>query len=103
MRVAAVGDRGFTALWRLVGAEALEANSDDDVRMILERVFRSGEYSALIIPERLLDHVNEVRSRLQVEDQIEPVMIFVPEPGLGKRAEDLRRRISLAIGVEVHV
>ena len=103
MRVVAIGNRSFTVLWRLVGAEALEANSDDEVRRILERVFRSGEYSALIIPERFLDHVNEVRSELHLEEQIEPVVIFVPEPGLGRRAEDLRRRISLAMGVEVHV
>jgi len=103
MRVVAIGNRSFTVLWRLVGAEALEANSDDEVRRILERVFRSGEYSALIIPERFLDHVNEVRSELHLEEQIEPVVVFVPEPGLGKRAEDLRRKISLAMGVEVHV
>jgi len=103
MRVVAIGNRSFTALWRLVGAEALETNSDDEVRRILERVFRSGEYSALIIPERFLDHVNEVRSELHLEEQIEPVVVFVPEPGLGKRAEDLRRKISLAMGVEVHV
>lgn len=103
MRVAAIGDRSFTALWRLVGAEAFEANSDEEVKGILERVLRSGEYSALIIPERLLDRVNEVRSELHLEEQIEPVVVFVPEPGLGKRAEDLRRRISLAMGVEVHV
>jgi len=103
MRIVAIGDRSFTALWRLVGAEALEANSDDEVQRILERVFRSGEYSALIIPERFLNYVNEVRSELHLEDQIEPVVVFVPEPGLGRRAEDLRRRISLAMGVEVHV
>jgi vacuolar-type H+-ATPase subunit F/Vma7 len=103
MRMVAIGDRSFTALWRLVGVEALEANSDDGVRRILEKIFRSGEYSALILPERFLDRVNEVRSELHAEEQIEPVVIFVPEPGLGRRAEDLRRRISLAMGVEVHV
>ena len=103
MRIVAIGDGSFTALWRLVGAEALEANSDDEVQRILERVFRSGEYSALIIPERFLNYVNEVRSELHLEEQIEPVVVFVPEPGLGRRAEDLRRRISLAMGVEVHV
>ncbi|MCF3652775.1 MAG: hypothetical protein L2C94_001150 [Aigarchaeota archaeon] len=103
MRIVAIGDRGFTALWRLVGAEALEANSGDEIQRILERVFRSGEYSVLIIPERFLNYVNEVRSELHLEEQIEPVVVFVPEPGLGRRAEDLRRRISLAMGVEVHV
>ena len=103
MRIVAIGDRGFTALWRLVGAEALEANSGDEIQRTLERVFRSGEYSVLIIPERFLNYVNEVRSELHLEEQIEPVVVFVPEPGLGRRAEDLRRRISLAMGVEVHV
>jgi vacuolar-type H+-ATPase subunit F/Vma7 len=103
MKMAAIGDRSFAALWRLIGVEALEANSDDEVRRSLEKVFRSGEYSALILPERFLDHVNDVRSELHVEEQIEPVVIFIPEPGLGKRAADLRRRISLAMGIEVHV
>ncbi len=103
MRIAAIGDRSFAALWMLIGAEALEASSEEEVRRALERVFRSREYSALIVPERFLDNVNEVRSELHMEEQIEPVIIFVPELGLGKRAEDLRRRISLAMGVEIRV
>ncbi|MEM3897211.1 MAG: V-type ATP synthase subunit F [Nitrososphaerota archaeon] len=103
MRVAAIGDKSFTALWRLIGAEAIEAGSDDEVREHLAKAFKSREYSALIISEGLLDHVNEVRAELHAEEQIEPVIIFVPEPGLGRRAEDLRRKISLAIGIEAQL
>lgn len=103
MRVAAIGDRSFTALWRLIGAEAFEADSDDEIRENLAKVFRSREYSTLIIPERFLDRVNNVRSELHAEEQVEPVIIFIPEPGLGKRAEDLRRRINLAIGIEARL
>lgn len=103
MKVAAVGDGSFTALWRLIGAEALEANSDEEIRKNLVKIFKSKEYSILIISERFLDHVGEVKSELHAEEQIEPVIIFVPEPGLGRRAEDLKRRISLAIGIETHL
>lgn len=103
MRVAAIGDKSFTALWRLVGADALEASSAEDARRALEAALRSREYSAIIVPERMLDQVNEVRAALRVEEQVEPMIVVVPERGLGKRAEDLRRRISLAMGVEIRL
>jgi len=103
MKVAAIGDKNFTLAWKLVGAEAFEVKSDEEFSKIFRNVLRSGGYSATIIPERFLDAANKVRSELQVEEKIEPMLAVVPERGLGKRIEDLKKRINLAIGVEVQI
>ena len=102
MKVAAVGDRSFTLIWRLIGAEPIEVESEKDFLRAFGSALRSGEYSAVLIPERFLDLANRVKSELQPE-KVEPMLVVVPERGLGKRAEDLRRRISLAMGVEVQI
>lgn len=102
MKVAAIGDRGFTLIWRLVGVEPLEAESEKDFVRTFGSALRSREYSAILIPEKFLDLANEVRSKLQLE-RVEPILVVIPERGLGKRAGDLRRRISLAMGVEVQI
>lgn len=102
MKVAAIGDRGFILIWRLVGAEPLEAGSEKDFMRTFGSALRSGEYSAILIPERFLDLANKVRSELQLE-RIEPMIVVIPERGLGRRAEDLKRRIGLAMGVEVQI
>ena len=103
MRAAAIGDRSFTLLWRLIGAEALEVKSEEEFLKVFRKVLRSERFSAVILPERFLDLANKVRSELQMEEKVEPLLVFVPERGLDKRAEDLRRRISLAMGIEVQV
>ena len=102
MKVAVVGDRSFTLIWRLIGAEPIEVESEKDFLRAFGSALRSGEYSAVLIPERFLDLANRVKSELQPE-RVEPMLVVVPERGLGKRAEDLRRRISLAMGVEVQI
>ncbi len=103
MKAAAIGDRSFTLLWRLIGAEALEVKSEEEFLKVFRKVLRSERFSAVILPERFLDLANKVRSELQMEEKVEPLLVFVPERGLDKRAEDLRRRISLAMGIEVQV
>lgn len=102
MKVAAIGDRSFTLIWRLIGVEPIEVESEKDFLRAFGSALRSGEYSAVLIPERFLDLANRVKSELQPE-RVEPMLVVVPERGLGKRAEDLRRRISLAMGVEVQI
>ena len=102
MKVAAIGDRSFTLIWRLIGAEPIEVESEKDFLRTFGSVLRSGEYSVILIPEKFLDSANKVKSELQLE-RVEPMLVVVPERGLGKRTEDLKRRISLAMGVEVQI
>ena len=101
MKIAAIGDDIFTALWKLVGADGYPIKSEEDFPKVFEELLKSGGYSAIIVPERFADKVSELAETSSLLEKVEPVVIFVPERGLRKRVEDLRRKISMAMGVEI--
>jgi len=101
MKIAAIGDDIFVALWKLVGADGYSIKSEEDFPKIFEEVLKSGGYSAIIVPERFADKVSELVETYSLLEKVEPIIIFVPERGLRKRFEDIRRKISMAMGVEI--
>lgn len=98
MRVAAIGDRFFTSLWRMAGAEKFEAETDNEVLSILTRLIKEGGYSVILLPEKYVDLTRELREKLIREGKIEPIFAFIPEHGSEKRMEELRRKIGIAVG-----
>jgi len=100
MKIAAIGDDIFISLWRLVGADGYPIKSDEEFSKAFENLLKGGEYSAIIVPERFVDRVNQLVESSSLE-KVEPIVVFVPERGLRKRIEDLRRKISMAMGVEI--
>ena len=101
MRAAAVGDRVFISTWGLIGVEGFEARSEEEFSSILTKLINKGEYSLIFVPESLLDLTENVRRGLAREESVEPIFVFVPEKRSQKRLNDLRKRISLAIGVSL--
>jgi len=74
--------------------------SDDQFLEVFERLLREGGYSAIIVPERFVDRVRRAMESSPPE-RVEPIIIFVPGRGSRDRVEDLRRKISTALGVEI--
>ena len=103
MRAAAIGDKVFTSAWRLVGVDGFEVQSEDEFSSTLAGLIKKGEYSVIIVPERFLKLTEGARKELQREERIEPVFVFIPEKGSRRRLEELRKKISLAIGVSLGI
>jgi len=105
MRVAALGDDVFVSVWKLIGADGyvIDPRSESDLREKLGSLLKSGEYSAIILPEKLLDRVSGLIEGRAAGERLRPLLVFVPEPGSRKRIEDLRRKISTALGVEIEI
>lgn len=90
----------------MAGAEGFEAEDQANVAQLiglLRKLVQSGQYAVLILPERFVEPTQELRSRLMREGKITPVFEFVPDyTGVkGKKAEELRRSINLAVGAEL--
>ena len=100
MKLAAIGDDVFAALWRLIGVDGYVVKSEEDFSKTFERLLKSGEYSALMVPESFLDLASGILEAA-VREGVKPLLVVVPERGLRQRIEDLRRKISMAVGVEI--
>lgn len=103
MRAAAIGDRVFISIWQMAGVEGFRAENDDEVLSTLMKLIKEGGYSLILLPERYVELTGEIRSRLIKEGKIEPILTFVPEQGLTKRMDEIRSKMSLAIGVKLEI
>ena len=105
MKIAVIGDEVFVSVWRLIGADGyvIDPESEPDLLKRLGNLLKGGEYSAIILPEKFVDRVNKLIEEESLGEKLSPLLVFVPEPGSRKRLEDLRRKISTALGVEIEI
>ncbi|MBS7645965.1 MAG: V-type ATP synthase subunit F [Candidatus Bathyarchaeia archaeon] len=103
MSAAAIGDPTFTAGFRLVGVEGVVAVEEEEVLNAVKRLIEDPKYKLLILPERFVEATRELRSRLMKEGKVTPIFAFIPDyTGVkGRRVEELKRSISLAVGAEL--
>ena len=105
MKVAAIGDSVFIKAFELIGAEGFEARDAGEVKQKIKEVVEGGRYSIIIIPERYVDETRELRMRIMRESGGTLMFAFVPDHlgGAGKRVEELKRLLSLAVGVKLRL
>lgn len=103
MKVAAVGDPVFISGFMLAGAEGFEAASGEEAIKLVKELTESGQYGLIVLPERFVKETKEFRSRLIREGRIAPIFAFIPDyTGVkGRRVEELKKSISLAVGAEL--
>lgn len=103
LKVAAVGDPVFISGFMLAGAEGFEATSGEEVIKLVRELTESGRYGLVVLPERFVEETKELRSKLIREGRIVPIFAFIPDyTGVkGRRVEELKRSISLAVGAEL--
>jgi len=105
MKVAVIGDSTFIKGFELVGAEGYKATNIREVRTVLRTVINSRRYAVVIIPERYVEETRDIRQRIIKSQNPLPLFAFLPDyTGIkGARIEELRRIISLAVGIELKI
>ncbi len=105
LKVAAVGDPTFIAGFELIGIKGFKATDLEGVKKILRELTESEEYGIVLVPERFVDASKEARSKIIRERKIAPLFAFLPDyTGIkGKRVEELKKTISLAVGTELNL
>ena len=103
MKTAAIGDPTFVAGFRLIGSEAHLAKDIGGVRKVLMDLMKLDEYDLFILPERYVEATSEIRSRIRGEEKVTPLFSFIPDyTGIkGKRVEELKKNVSLAVGTKL--
>lgn len=103
MKVAAIGDPTFVKGFELLGAYGFITEDVHEVRKILNQLVDSGEYALIILPERFVEETRDIRRKVVRNRQVAPIFSFIPDyTGVkGKRIEELKREISLAIGIRL--
>ncbi len=105
LNVAVIGDPTFIAGFELIGIKGFKAENEETVRKVLRELIEKEEYATIILPERFVETSNESRSKIMREGKITPLFAFLPDhTGIkGKRAEELKKGISLAVGTELEL
>jgi vacuolar-type H+-ATPase subunit F/Vma7 len=103
LKAAAIGDSTFVAGFELIGIEGFKAKNIEDIKKILRELTENDEYAVILLPERFVEASKEARLRLVRERKIAPIFAFLPDyTGIkGKRIEELKKSISLAVGTEL--
>lgn len=101
----AIGDSTFIAGFELIGIKGFKATNAEAVKKVLKELLESEKYAAIILPERFVDTSKDARSKIMREGKITPLFAFLPDhTGIkGKRAEELKKGISLAVGTELEL
>ena len=105
MSVAAIGDPTFIAGFKVIGADGFRGGSGEEVQEILREVLRMNRYSMIIMPDRHVDATADIRAKVMKEGKAVPVFSFIPDyTGVrGKRVEELKRAVSLAVGAKLKI
>ncbi|MEM4649226.1 MAG: V-type ATP synthase subunit F, partial [Candidatus Bathyarchaeia archaeon] len=96
-------DSIFVSGFALIGAESFEIKSEEELTHTLKQLIESNNYAVIILPERFVENTKELRFKLIKEGKITPIFAFIPDyTGIkGKRIEELKKSISLAVGAEL--
>ena len=105
MKVVVIGEPHFVKFWELIGAEGIIAKSDIEILREIKSLLEQRNIGLIIVPERLSGQIQRLRKKRLREGNIIPVFAFMPDrPELSdKRLEEIKKMISLAIGVELEL
>ncbi|MEM2843048.1 MAG: V-type ATP synthase subunit F [Candidatus Bathyarchaeia archaeon] len=101
--MAAVGDSIFISGFTLVGVEGFEVENEEALNQTLKNLIENAQYAVIILPERFVEKTRELRFKLIKEGKITPIFAFIPDYTRikGKRIDELKKSISLAVGAEL--
>mgnify|MGYP000504069335 CR=1 FL=1 len=103
MKVASIGDNMFIKMFELIGAVGYKAEDEEELKKILAQLIKEKKYAIIVLPERYVEATREIREKLAREGEYFPLFAFLPDhTGIkDRRIEELKRLISLAVGVEL--
>ncbi len=105
MSVAVIGPTTFTTTFKLIGAEAHNANDADQTNRVLKEIIGEKRHTLVIIPERYAVETRQTREEALKTGSITPVFALVPDFTMetGDRMQELQTVISLAIGTKLEL
>lgn len=105
MKAAVIGAPAFISGFEMVGFEGFNAESESELREVIERLIKTKEYGLIVIPERYTNATKDIRDRLAKEGRVAPIFSFIPDySGIkGERVEELKQLLSLALGVKLEL
>lgn len=103
MKIAAIGDELFIRMFELIGAVGFIAKDEKEMTQLLKKIVEEKHYGIIVLPEKYVDAAREIRNRIIREGAYFPLFVFLPDhTGIrGKRMAELKKLISLAVGVEL--
>ncbi|MGQ4834133.1 MAG: V-type ATP synthase subunit F [Candidatus Asgardarchaeia archaeon] len=103
MKVAVIGDKTFVKGFELLGCEGFVTEDISEVRRLLKSLIDKREHALIILPERFVDSTRDIRDTVIKREQVAPLFAFLPDyTGIsGKRLEELKKKISLAVGIKL--
>ncbi len=103
MKIAVIGDSLFIKAFELLGAEGFKAENEREIIQTLKNLIEQREHGMIIIPERYVEATNEIRERIIKSGAVVPIFAFLPDytGKTGQRVEELKKLISLAVGIQL--
>lgn len=103
MKLAVIGDEVFVRMFELVGAVGFIARDEQSILNHLKRIIEDKNYGIIVLPERYVHLTKKYRERMLREGWYYPLFIFLPDhTGIkGERIEELKKLISMAVGLEL--
>ncbi|MGQ4890877.1 MAG: V-type ATP synthase subunit F [Candidatus Njordarchaeia archaeon] len=103
MRIAVIGDTLFIKAFELIGSDGFKAENEKEIINILKKVIEQKEYGLIIIPERYVKATKPIRERLIKAGSVTPLFAFLSDytGETGQRIEELKKLISLAVGIQL--
>ncbi len=99
-KLAVLGDKDFTGIFSLIGADSFFVEDESTLREALEAVYKDN-FAVLIIPEGYLEKVENLKKGLARD--IFPIILSLPDErgSLGLSRKRLSDFIKKATGAEV--
>jgi vacuolar-type H+-ATPase subunit F/Vma7 len=103
MGMVMVGDRYLNIAFRLAGVKTVEADNEDNAVKKVEEIVSKGNYSIVIISEKVANRVKALRENLLKTRKPYPMFVIIPdfEGPLNERVEELHRLVNQATGVKL--
>ena len=104
MSIAVIGPSSFVTCFQLIGARGYEANNEEAVITILNRI-SNGDYKIIIVPEQYTEATRSIREDVMKRGEITPLFALIPGLTMetGMRMEELQAVVSLAIGTRLEL
>ncbi len=105
MRLAVIGDEMFVRMFELVGAIGFVVKDRAEAKNTLKKLIEKKDFGIIILPERFVPDTRDIRDKMIREGAYYPLFIFLPDhTGIkGLRIEELKKLISMAVGIELRL
>lgn len=103
MSIAAVGDKYFVTIFRLVGIKSFPVENSHEAERKIKEMIEKGNYKVILIPESLASKIKHIRMEVVRSGKPYPVFAIIPgfEGSSKERLNEIYQLINQAVGVKL--